>query len=277
VSAKQNPERGNRIGRVGVVGCALVALVGGVGVSACDRRVDLGAIGDGAASLLWSASFERGDLSEWTGDGQGSMFNDNIDGKYPVATTAVAHGGRYSGLLTLSPTAGMTSTNYLFRNEPSPQAAYYSAWFYVPSTTFVGTWLSLTHFRGSTTGDGNNLTGIWDVSLYPLPYNPYGPALAAQLFGYAGQKNQRQVTPVPIPYNTWFQLEVYFVKATDATGQIQLWQNGVLILEREGVPTVTNDWLQWDAGAACDALTLPPATVYMDDATISTVRVGVGS
>src|SRR5262249_11529118 len=130
-----------------------------------------------------------------------------------------------------------------------------------------------THFRGSQTGDGNNLTGIWDVSLYPLPY---GGGLAAQLFGYVGQKNQRQVTPVPIPFDTWVELEVYLVKATDATGQIQVGQNGVLILECEGVPTVTNDWLQCDAGGACDALTLSPATVYLDDAAISTVRLSSG-
>jgi len=272
VSAKQNPERGNRIWRAGAGGCALAALVASVGMSACDRRVDLGAIGDGAASLLWSASFERGDLSEWTGDGQGSMFNDNINGKFPRVTTAIAHGGRYAGLLTLSPTMGMPSTNYLFRDAPSPAAGYYSAWFYIPSSTFVGTWLSLTHFRGQL-ADGTDLSAIWDVNLYPLP----GGGLAAQLFDFSRQINTRQVVPLPVPFDTWVQFQVYFVKATDATGQIQVFQDGLLILERQGISTVTNDQLQWDAGGACDALTLPPATVYMDDATISTARVGVGS
>jgi hypothetical protein len=274
VSAKQNLARGNRGWRTGVAGCALVilvGLVGGVGMSACDRRVDLGTIGDGAASLLWSASFERGDLSEWTGDGQGSMFYDNINGKFPAVTGALAHGGRYAGLLTLSPTMGMTSTNYLFRNAPSPDAGYYSAWFYIPSTTFVGTWLSLSHFRGLLAG-APGLSAIWDLNLYPLP----GGGLAAQLFDFSRQINTRQIVPVPVPFDTWVQFEVYFVKATDATGQIQVWQDGVMILERQGIPTVTTDLLQWDAGAACDALTLPPATVYIDDAMISTARVGVG-
>jgi Polysaccharide lyase len=250
------------------VGCALLA------TAACNRQVDLGTIGDGGASLLWTATFEPGNLSEWIGDGQGGTFNENIAADLvPTATTVVAHTGRYSGSLTLSPAAGMTSTNYLFRNAPSPAAAYYSAWFYIPSSVVVGTWLSLTHFRGSQTADGNNLSAAWDVNLYPRADG----SLVAQLFDYANQANWRQTVPVPVPVDTWVQFEVYFVKATDASGQVQVWQDGTLILERVGVSTLANDWLQWDAGGACDALTSSPATVYVDDAAISTVRVGTGS
>ncbi|HEY6475975.1 MAG TPA: heparin lyase I family protein [Polyangia bacterium] len=251
-----------------LLGCALFA------PGACDRRVDLGEIGDGASSLLWSATFEPGNLSEWMGDGHGGLFNENINiALVPSTTTTIAHGGHYAGLVTLSPTAGMTSTNYLFRNAPTPTAAYYSAWFYIPSSVTVGTWLSLTHFRGSQTGDGNNLSAIWDVNLYPLPDG----SLAAQLFDYAGQKNTRQPTPVPVLFDTWVQFEVHFVKATDATGRIEVYQDGTLILERVGLATVTNDWLQWDAGGACDALSSSPATVYLDDATISTIPLAGGS
>jgi len=86
-----------------VLGCALLA------AAACDRRVDLGAIGDGGASLLWSATFEPGNLSEWMGDGHGGLFNENINiALVPTATTTIAHGGRYAGLVTLSPAAAMS-------------------------------------------------------------------------------------------------------------------------------------------------------------------------
>ncbi len=266
VSAKQNAERGPWSRWPVVLGCALLA------AAACDRRVDLGAIGDGAASLLWSATFESGNLSEWTGDGQGGAFNENI-AFVPSATTTIAHSGRYAGSVTLSPTASMTSTNYLFRNAPSPAAAYYSAWFYVPSSVTVGAWLSLIHFRGSQTADGNAPFATWDVNLYPRADG----SLAAQLYDYSSQINTRQLTPVPVPFDTWVQFEVHFVKATDATGRIEIWQDGALILARVGLATVTNDWLQWDAGGACDALSSSPATVYLDDAAISTARLGKGS
>ena len=140
----------------------------------------------------------------------------------------------------------MASTGYLFRNQPSPPQAYYSAWFYVPSTITVGAWLSLTHFSGSETGDGKNLAAIWDVNLYPLP----GGGVAAQLYDYTPPgSNLRQTTPVPFPLDAWVQLEVYLSKATGPTGEVTVWQDGVQILQRLNVATVSNDWVQWDAGA----------------------------
>jgi hypothetical protein len=244
--------------------------------AACARQADLGSIGDGPASVLWRGTFEPGDLSEWTSDGEGNVYTQNVDvtTQKPAATLAMAHSGRYGGILTIAPKASMASTSYLFRNQPSPPAGYYSAWFYVPSTIAVGAWLSLTHFSGSETGDGKNLSAIWDVNLYPLPAG----GLAAQLFNYLTGGNTRQLTPVPFPLDTWTRLEVYLSKATGPTGELTVWQDGVQILQKMNIATVSNDWVQWDAGGAADATTLPsPASIYMDDAAISLVPLGPGS
>ena len=157
------------------------------------------------------------------------------------------------------------STSYLYRNQPSPPQGYYSAWFYVPSTITVGSWLSLTHFSGSATGDGKNLSAIWDVNLYPLP----GGGLAAQLYGYASKVNTAQTIPVLFPLDTWVQLEVYLSKATGPTGEVTVWQDGVQILQHAGVATAANDWVQWDAGGAAPSVFPSPSYIYMDDAAIS--------
>ncbi len=255
----------------------LYLLAGGAlfATAACNRQVDLGNIGDGGASLLWKATFEPGDLREWDGDGKGGTFAENTT-LPPSATTVVAHTGLYAGSVTLSPNASMTSTNYLFRNQPSPPAAYYSAWFYVPSSITVTTWLSVIHFRGSPSGDGSDVTGIWDLNLYPT----LGGGLAAQLYDFITQVNVRQTltVPIPVPVDSWVQFEVYFAKAVDMTGRITVWQNGTQILDRPGIATVQNDWLQWDAGGAAAAdLTPSPSTVYLDDAAISLTRLGPGS
>ncbi len=259
--------------RLDVVATMLLACL--LGAAACARQADLGSIGDGPASVLWRGTFEPGDLSEWTGDGEGKAYTQNTGGVMPVATLAMAHSGHYGGQFTIAPQASMQSTSYLYRNQPSPPEGYYSAWFYVPSTIIVGSWLSLSHFSGSDTGDGKNLSAIWDVNLYPL----LGGGLAAQLYDYLGVGfNLRQTIPVPFPLDTWVQLEVYVSKATGPTGEVTVWQDGVQILQRPNVQTVSNDWMQWDAGAAADATTLPsPSYVYMDDAAISLVRLGPGS
>src|SRR4051794_26242136 len=129
-----------------ILGGALLVAAG------CDRQVHLGDIGDAAASLLWSATFEVGNVSEWVGDGHGGAYVENAPGD-PAATPAVSHRGRYAGVATFTtPTIGVASINYLFRNQPRVPAAYYSAWFYVPATFTVRSWLSLLHFRCSTSG-----------------------------------------------------------------------------------------------------------------------------
>lgn len=262
-------------GAAGFLACRLACLSACLLVSpACEKLADLGSIGDGPSSVLWRGTFEPGNISEWTGDGEGGTYTQNISLK-PSAISTMAHGGHYAGLVAIAPTAGMASTGYLFRNQPSPVAGYYSAWFYVPSSTIVGSWLSLTHFSGSETGDGKNLFALWDVNLYALP----GGGLAAQLYDYAHQVNLQQTNPapVPVPLDAWVQIEVFLSKATDPSGEVAVWQDGTLILQRSGVATAPNDWVQWDVGGASDNILPSPADVYLDDAAISLIRLGSGT
>src|SRR5690348_2332303 len=121
---------------------AAVALAA-LAAAACGRHVDLGTIGDGGATVLWTATFETGDLSEWLGDGGGGTYTENVSA-FAAATSQLSRRGRYAGLATVAPPMmGMASLNYLFRDQPSPREGYYSAWFYIPATVTVRSWLSL--------------------------------------------------------------------------------------------------------------------------------------
>jgi hypothetical protein len=82
---------------------------------------------------------------------------------------------------------------------------------------------------------------------------------------------------VSVPLDAWVQFEVFLSKATGATGEVTVWQDGTLILQRSGVATVSNDWLQWVAGGASTDVLPTPAYVYMDDAAISLIQLGPGS
>jgi hypothetical protein len=243
------------------------ALLGGAG---CSREVLLGSIGDGPANLLWTATFEPGNLSEWTSDGQGGTDAENILVS-PAVTTDVAHLGRYAGKATVMPAAGMDSLNYFYRTQPSPDAAYYAAWIYIAPGFSVGTWLSVVHFRGSHTADGTNAFAFWDVNLYPQPDG----SLAAQLYNYVTLKDRQQTNPIAVPIGQWVHFEVFLKKAFDATGQLKVWQDDVEILDAEGVITaVDTDWMEWSVGGASDNISPAPGLVYIDDATISVTRLG---
>jgi hypothetical protein len=250
-----------------------VAVAGALlGAAGCSREVHLGSIGDAAANLLWSATFEPGDLSEWTGDGQGGIDAENIPIS-PAVTTDVAHLGRYAGKSTVMPAGGMDSFNYFYRVQPSPDAAYYGVWIYVAPGFSVGTWLSVVHFRGSHTGDGTNPFAFWDINLYPQPDG----SLAAQLYNYVTPKDLQQSSPIAVPVGQWVHFEVFLKKAFDATGQLEVWQDDVEILDAEGVITaVDTDWMEWSVGGASDNISPAPGLVYIDDATISVSRLRPG-
>jgi len=251
----------------------LTVVAGALAASACEQNVHLGDIGDGGASLLWTATFEPGDLSEWLADGKGGTYVENVT-VFPMVTTDVAHRGHYAGVATITPPlTGEPSINYLFREQPSPREAYYSAWYFIPASVTVRSWLSLSHFRCSHTGDGNDLFPIWDVNLIPRPDG----SLIAHLYNYVLVQNFEQFIPVPVPLGRWVQFEVLFRKAADTTGHIEVWQDGIPIIDVPYAITAETDWVQWDAGGSSTDLGLSaPAVIYMDDAAISLARVGPG-
>jgi hypothetical protein len=253
-----------RVPLVLAVAGALLAMGG------CSREVHLGSVGDGAANLLWSATFEPGDLSEWRGDGQGGIDAQNILVS-PSVTADVAHGGAYAGKSTVMPAAGMDSLNYFYRIEPSPDAAYYGVWIYIAPGFAVGSWLSVVHFRGSHTAEGTNTFAFWDINLYPQPDG----SLTAQLYNYVTLYDRQQTNPIPVPIGRWVHFEVFLKKAFDATGQLKVWQDDVEILDAEGVITaVDTAWMEWCVGGASDNIFPAPGLVYIDDATISVSRLG---
>lgn len=258
-------------------GCA--ALAAGVG---CDSHVPLGMFSAAAPNILWSATFEPGDPSEWLQGGEGGLSKENAASS-PTVTTELAHNGRYAGKSTMGPTAGslgMPSSNYFYRTQPSPTEAYYGAWYYIPSTVTVRSWLSLIHFRCSTSGDGMNVIPVWDLNIWPvrdgsLPAGtlPIG-ALTTHFYNFLTLVNADPVALPAVPVDQWVHFEVLVRKATDATGQLTVWQDDVMIIDLQNVPTFSTSWVEWDIGGASNDLAPSTASIYVDDATISLERLG---
>ena len=133
-------------------------------------------------------------------------------------------------------------------------------------------WLSLAHFRGSPSGNGDDLVPLWDVNVYPR----LDGTLVAHLYNYTTVTNAEELFPVVVPVDTWVQFEVLFRKGSDQTGRVAVWQDGVPVIDVTGVPTTVTDFIQWDAGGSSDDIVPASASIYIDDAAISLVRVGPG-
>jgi hypothetical protein len=238
--------------------------------SACGRHVYLGSLGDGGgAGILWQATFEPGDLSEWLADGHGGVYTDG-QAPAPVATQEQVHRGQYAGLAVFSPNS-VTAFSYFYREQPIPVEAYYGAWFRIPAPLQVRSFLSLLHFGYHQAASDPNTTAIWDFDLQP----DSDGSLVPRLYQTGAASPVAAQPAVPVPPATWVHFELLFKKAADATGQIVAWQDGVQIMNVANVVTAPTDWIQWDVGGgALDLITPTPVSIYVDDVTISSTRVG---
>jgi len=243
---------------------------GGIGPDGSAGSAGLGGNGGATAVVLWKSTFEPMDLTEWTSDGDGGYLADP-----PSVAADVVHRGKYAAKLTVAPKPLQISTQYLFREAPSPAEAYYSAWFYLPSTFTIPVgmnYLSLFHFNASSTGDGKNLSALWDLN-----FITESGALVPQLYKYATGQNTKQSNGQATwtaPRDSWFHVEMLFVKSSTATGHVAVWFDDNLVIDLNKVVTAPNDWLQWNAGMGSDEIDPSPSSIYMDDAAISTARLG---
>lgn len=150
------------------------------------------------------------------------------------------------------------------RQGTLPDAATYSAWYYVPSgVTAADNW-NLFHFRGGM--PNGVLRHMWDVNI--------GVGDAGELALYVADtrtgryRTHLQDTPVPLPTDRWFLLEFYLKRAADATGEVALFQDGQELLRVSGVSTDDNPFTQWYVGNYANSIQPPRSIVYVDDVSI---------
>ena len=154
------------------------------------------------------------------------------------------------------------------RQGQLPLSAYYGAWYYVAtlSTNNNAVW-NLIHFQGGSNPD-DILNGKWDISL--INDDNGGLRLVVYQFpmtNVQGGTPTMSSTP-PIPIGKWFHIEMFLKRAADATGEVQVYQDGVSLLHLTDIITDDSQWGQWYVGNLATKLSPPESTVYVDDVTI---------
>jgi hypothetical protein len=227
---------------------------------------------DGRASVLWSATFEPGDFSEWESDGQGGTYN-SLNTSH-IVSAEQAHSGVNAAKLTIDPTNSIVEDIYLFRGisgAPAAQSeAYYAAWFYIPNPYIESFYWNIFHFLDGGTVDRLSLVEIWDVDLRS---NDTG-ALVPYVYDFLARRQRDEPTPIPVPIGKWFHIEVLLLLASDATGRFAMWQDGVPVIDLRDVVTSNSPWIQWSVGSTSTDIMPAPSDLYIDDVTMSLARVG---
>jgi hypothetical protein len=219
---------------------------------------------DTLATVLWSTSLESGDFSDW------SLGGAVTGGTYQQRVTASvsdqrAHTGSHAIQLDYDTADGTDHMAEFYRRvEPGP--AYYSAWFLLPEARAPTTyWTLLYFFTEGQAGNSNTRRGLWDVNL------------GRQAIEFFNETNRRTTPPtprIPYPIGQWFHLEAYFAYEPPRNGHIIVWQDGQPLIDVPDLGVAPSENLYWGIGSDTDGLTPSSFTMYVDDAAISTARLG---
>jgi hypothetical protein len=217
---------------------------------------------DGKAPLAvgdtWSTGFEDGfcgysDVRGYCYSGAGSFR----------LVTHPTRAGHFAGAFGLVKADGGDSQARCSRRGVFPSEAYYGAWFYIPrGIKNRGNW-NLMHFQGST-GD-EELHGLWDVSLDAKDDGSIQP----HIYGFLSGNSIRSPDPIAVPQDEWFQLQFYWRRASEPSGEVALYLNGALVSSRSDIITDDSGWGQWYVGNLAQMLTPVDSELYVDDVTIS--------
>ncbi len=251
------------------------SIAAGLLAAGCSRSVDLG------SDVIWSTDFEKGDLSDWSaGPGTGGFYpNDGGSSETSIEISDVYHhSGRYSvkvSSMANVPDPGVlpASGGGLYKQGLYPEAAYYSAWYFLPRPYQTTTSWIILKFKGVVSGDAGIVPGyaeLLDLSLESLP----GGGMTLVL---SDAQHQYLTSPLPdpvplVPIKQWFQIESFYRNSQDASGGLTIWLDGVLIYDVMR-PTGPNPMVYFSPCSIVYQLDPPTAEIYVDDVAISWTRV----
>jgi hypothetical protein len=214
-------------------------------------------------TLPWSTGFEAGFCDYALPSG---FCFATGSGSFSIVTSPV-HSGQYAAAFSVRGDADAGQARCV-QQGVFPSTAYFGAWYYVPAPAVNSSNWNLLHFQGGADG-GLPAQSLWDVSLVN---QGDGGALSVILFDPMPHPAPALGAVPPIPIGQWFHLELYFKRASDATGELTLWQDDVKAADLSGLVTDNTDWGQFYVGNLANALVPPASTIYVDDVTIAAER-----
>jgi hypothetical protein len=223
-----------------------------------------GSGGEGALpTLLWSTSHEAADLSDW--EPEGGWYTTDLE---PVVTDSIAHSGQYSVACSIETGDGTSQVVRIYRSIVD-QPAYYSAWFYLDQVHLPDQWWSLFVFLvAEDVNDPDTLGSVWDMNLRNVD---------GELFPYVYSHLTEENTELggsAVPVGEWAHFEFFLDYSPPAETTMRFWLNGALAFETSLPGEVPGPFLTWGVGNGSDGLSPLNSTLYIDDAAISTVRLG---
>jgi hypothetical protein len=238
-------------------------------------------------ALLWKATAETGNLSEWSPDGGNYLMNASRV-LSSNASREKAKTGSFSYKLTIDAGNDLASTQFHRFSQPnSNKDAIYTAWYFIPQKVdYYGiAWHVMMQWKIRVTNSSSH--PVFGLGLGVLGGKGSGGDNFVELrntgewFPGGSSFNYVPLSRLPIPIGKWFKIEARYIHGSSGNGRVMVWQgdlegNDTLIYDINGVTTyplkdrdgLATTQLSW---AVCNyaARTLPAVTtIYIDDASI---------
>ena len=228
------------------------------------------------------ATHEAGNLAEWgdgTGPSGGGFFNDGV--ATVTTSTAQARFGARSMQMTINTTAGVDTAVRAFRwkEAHTGQDLYYSGWYYFPQHHVPTVFWNVMQFKSELYNASGAQIENDPIFTVNVDDDGVGGALHLHVFyfgtAFGGSNVKFTQAVADLPVGQWVHIEAFLHQAENASGILQLWQDGNLLIELTGRQTkYVNGYNTWSINNYSNGLTPATATIYVDDAVIAITRQG---
>jgi hypothetical protein len=227
---------------------------------------------DGASPvLLWSADHETGDLSQWHEGGDVSGGEYHLDGLLESSSWH-AHRGKYA-MRSLIDTSDRQDHLARAYRRTVPGGAFYGAWFFWEASHVPTEWWSIFLFRAQT-DPRDPWTGVnlWDLYVVPAA----GSNMTLAFFDHLTNRTTMSTPEISLSVGRWVHIEAFFEYMPPASTHVAFWLDDVPVLDLTGLGEAPTPNLDWAIGNGSNGLDPAASDLYIDDAAISTARLGPG-
>jgi hypothetical protein len=232
--------------------------------AACGPQIDLG------SDVTWATDHESGTLDDWSLAPGGGIFAGDATLDAVSIAAGPAHSGQYSLKISNGDTNDMEGPG-VFRELVDPEEAYYSAWYYLPTSYLTKSQWTIQKFRSRSISAPDLVNHGHDLNLRTLP----GGDIILYVYSHDAAYLQAPLASPPafVPVGTWFHLEVLFRPRTDETGRLLIWLDDRLVYDLENRRTADTSDVLWSPCSVGEDVEPSPKVIYVDDAAISHTRV----
>ena len=217
----------------------------------------------GKGGLLWDASLETGDVSEWSEGERGGSFVDN-DAAYRVGREH-AHTGEYALEASVRSIGNQLPQAMMLRDFQLNEG-YYAAYFCVRENYDTHFWVIMKFMGDAPFGANMSSNDRFDID---LSMSDDDGQLHLQLDEHGGDA---LLSPLPVPIDEWFLIEAFYRSTPEADGRLVVWQDGVQVFDTGERPTAPSDSVTFGVGVAAWRVSPLPASVWIDDVAVHQVE-----